>query len=195
MNNGSPLPNPVGEDGAYDPTKYISIVKLENRHLGRHLEEANWRNAEFERTREQEIPRKNKVNLGTQPRARGSLVGNRQCSSQTQKEGARTNPGGGNEMNHTKGRRTGREKASVASRHTITHSRSMGGGENTRRNNDQEGIDTNKAASHSRTRSMSRIRSMSGMISTSHLREHLNRNKLDLRHNLVQSKGIRSNCK
>uniref|UniRef100_A0A803Q7C1 Uncharacterized protein n=1 Tax=Cannabis sativa TaxID=3483 RepID=A0A803Q7C1_CANSA len=48
MNNDMSRPNLVNEDGAYDPTKYISIVELENCHLKRRLEEANWCNAELE---------------------------------------------------------------------------------------------------------------------------------------------------
>uniref|UniRef100_A0A803QD22 Uncharacterized protein n=1 Tax=Cannabis sativa TaxID=3483 RepID=A0A803QD22_CANSA len=42
------FPIPVGENGTYDPTRYIPIVELENRQLRRRLEEANRRNAELE---------------------------------------------------------------------------------------------------------------------------------------------------
>uniref|UniRef100_A0A803QH91 Uncharacterized protein n=1 Tax=Cannabis sativa TaxID=3483 RepID=A0A803QH91_CANSA len=49
MKNGRPFHNPVGENGARAPTKYIPIVELEKRHLKRRLEEANWLNAELER--------------------------------------------------------------------------------------------------------------------------------------------------
>uniref|UniRef100_A0A803QE48 Uncharacterized protein n=1 Tax=Cannabis sativa TaxID=3483 RepID=A0A803QE48_CANSA len=49
MNICRPLSNLVGEDGAYDLTKYIPIVELENCQLRRRLEEANCRNTELER--------------------------------------------------------------------------------------------------------------------------------------------------
>uniref|UniRef100_A0A803Q9D1 Uncharacterized protein n=1 Tax=Cannabis sativa TaxID=3483 RepID=A0A803Q9D1_CANSA len=154
MNNGRSLPNPVDEDGAYDPTKYIPIVELENHHLRRRLEEANQCNVELEQigeylenempsdrpgTREPEIPRRNKGNLGTQPGVHGSSLRDHQRSFQTYEKGACTNLIKENAMNHTQEGRARREEASVTTRHTITHSRSTQGGENTRRNNDQDG--------------------------------------------------------
>uniref|UniRef100_A0A803PKJ7 Uncharacterized protein n=1 Tax=Cannabis sativa TaxID=3483 RepID=A0A803PKJ7_CANSA len=48
MGNNQSLPNQVDEDGAYNPTRYIPIVELENRNLRRRLEEVNRRNAELE---------------------------------------------------------------------------------------------------------------------------------------------------
>ncbi|XP_060965268.1 uncharacterized protein LOC133034237 [Cannabis sativa] len=48
MNIGRAQPRQTDEHGAYDPTRYVPIVELENRQLRRCLEEATQRNAELE---------------------------------------------------------------------------------------------------------------------------------------------------
>ncbi|XP_060968717.1 uncharacterized protein LOC133036219 [Cannabis sativa] len=269
MNIGRAHPRPTGEDGAYDRTRYVSIVELEICQLRRCLEETNQWNAELEReavvaraaqenntqnqpdpgvrrprgrprgsqtrrqktaqenpqnaqeeqprktegppeneqpgklrvppeneqpndrpkpshrndkrrrpeTREQEIPRGNKRNPGTQPRARGSPMRHRQRSSQKNRQGARTNPTGGHTTNHSEGRRMGCEEASITSRSTRTHNSSMRGGESTRLNNDRESTCTSKTASQSRTTSVNRMRSMSRTKSVSRTKSASNYNK------------------
>uniref|UniRef100_A0A803QCG7 Uncharacterized protein n=1 Tax=Cannabis sativa TaxID=3483 RepID=A0A803QCG7_CANSA len=73
MNIGRPLLNQVGEDGAYDPTKYIPIVELENCQLRCRLKEANCRNAELEHeAAATRMTRENNIQNQPDPRERGS---------------------------------------------------------------------------------------------------------------------------
>uniref|UniRef100_A0A803QDT4 Uncharacterized protein n=1 Tax=Cannabis sativa TaxID=3483 RepID=A0A803QDT4_CANSA len=134
-------------------------------------------------TKEPEVPRRNNGNLEAQPRAHGSPLRDRHYSLQAPRKGARTNPNRGNEMNQTQGRRAGCEEARVTARCTVTHSRSMRGGENPRRNNDQKG----KIQSMGETRSPS----CHGVETP---REQLERKNTIFANNLVQSKGNQSIC-